>query len=156
MDSLLDRGMCYGYCILSACLLLSMLAIVHRSLHLLCAPATIHHFINATSLLLFFYREELTSSTGKRNIVLALTSPWSALLGVSVLGVLAVIHWNFTVGQAKIDHSNLRQSGKTFRKDLLRGVDRMDGLHRMLNTFRTALLVGILCFYSASNASTLA
>ena len=172
-----DVGMCYGNCLLTAFLVISFIAIVHRGLNLFAVPAIFHHIVNGIYVLSFFifnnFNNEIQLSSNAKTTTsgmittLILTYPHYVTLGLCFLGMFGVVQWNYKRSQINVEHALLLKQNPNrskqkylkgedstlFQKNLQQSFNRMDTLYFMLNIFRYSLIAGMcgLCYRPFTN-----
>jgi hypothetical protein len=125
LDSMVDSGMCYGFCIMSFSITLAFALLFQQVLRAFSAPSIVRHTVNAAAFVLLYSRSNLYLLTDR--IFLALC--------VTMTSLFAIVQWNFLKSRSAVSESNL---------SLNSCLDRMDRLHLQLSLFRY-LAVAIYC-----------
>ena len=131
-----EVGACYGYCLVSTSIVLTMALVSHQLFRAFSAPLILHHTVNAVVLSILSGAGPTTLDNVTRFIPLH----FIGLLLVGVAGILAVIQWNY-----QIQHSKMTVGSKhNFRKSWEECMDTMDSLQLRISMTRYAALLLVI------------
>lgn len=141
MNEMLERGTCYGYCLASTAILLTLTMIGHQVLRAFSAPTMLHQVVNLMALSTMF------GGVGSASWAdLIQYAPFALPLLLGVLGLLAVIQFHYRAQRQHMIQSN------NFRKSWEECVDAMEDLRLriLLTRYSSLIIIAGMLWYSSS------
>jgi hypothetical protein len=135
-SGMFEIGACYGYCLVSTLVVLTMAFVTHQLFRAFSAPFVVHHAVNAVVMIIL----SGAGPTSLDNVTRLIPLPFLGILLVGVAGVLAVIQWNYHINH----HKMMVGSQHDFRKSWEECLDTMNSLHFRISMTRYAALLFVV------------
>jgi hypothetical protein len=122
LESVMESGICYGYCSVYVISIFFMTAIFHQGLRVLSVPAFAHNAVNAIGALLLYAQSNLV-----------MWDSWLFLVVPcgSMASLFFLVHWKYHQTKTAIEKTESKSSTM-----VQKGLESMENLHFMLSLLR--------------------